>query len=115
MLVWIFVWCDIFKRTVILTQMNTESFVTSVKEVVRNPAIDGVQETLENPPGRSPNKTILELSAWYKTLSETDRSRVKQIVEKSVDSALFGFLCLIDGVTSFDPDGNDGTVEVLYH
>jgi hypothetical protein len=95
--------------------MNTENFVASVKEVVRNPAIDGVQSILENPPGRSPHKTLLELSAWYKTLPETDRSHVKEIIKKSVDSALFGFLCVIDGVRSFDPDGNDGTLEVLYH
>ena len=77
--------------------MDTESFIAAIKDVVRDSAITGVQETLQNPAGRSPDIVLVKLSTWYKSLSELDRKHIEEIIKLSVDSALFGFLCVIDG------------------
>lgn len=95
--------------------MDTETFVVAIKEAVRNPSIEGVYDTLKQVPGRSPAKRLTDLSTWYNSLSESDQRYVKQIIEESIDSALFGFLCVIDGVKAIEPDGDTGEFEVLYH
>ena len=95
--------------------MNTESFVDILKEVVRNSSVKSVETTLEYVPGRSPDRRLVELSTWYHSLAERDKYFLRQVVAESVDSALFGFLCVLDGVRAVEPDGNSGDFEVRYH
>ena len=44
-----------------------------------------------------------ELGRWFADLDKDQRRRVEQVVEEAVDSAVFGFLVLLDGATGGYP------------
>lgn len=92
--------------------MTTETFIDVVKEVVRNASINSVETLLHHVPGRSPDKRLLALSAWHTALAEPDKQMVSQVIEQAVDDALFGFLCVLDGVRVVEADSGD--FELLY-
>ena len=80
--------------------MDQEQFVNAVKEVVRDSSIDGLVQILENPPGRSPDRKLIELSSWYTKLDADQQLHVKGVIEMAVNTGIFGLLCVIDGVRS---------------
>jgi hypothetical protein len=94
--------------------MDSRNFIDAIKEVVRDGAIADTISTLENPVGR---KTILETKdvvAWYQSLEEDERQLLLKIVAKSVDLALFGILCVIDGARSIENGPSKGAIELRY-
>jgi hypothetical protein len=93
--------------------MNSYEFVEVIKLVVRDDSINGQIEQLTKPSGRSPTKESLEMSKWYNELSEPEKRIVKLIISKSVDMAVFGFFCVLDGVRAIE-DENKGELELYY-
>ncbi|MCJ8349912.1 hypothetical protein [Moritella sp.] len=49
--------------------MNKLEFTKIIKEVVSQSAIDDTLETLNDPPGRNPDKKLLVQSEWFKGLN----------------------------------------------
>lgn len=94
--------------------MNSEVFIKSIQKCVRNSSISGTISTLKNPPGRSPHKNLKEISCWYNQLSDNERNIIKQIIEQAVDSSLFGFLCVIDGVRTIEDSYEKGQFKLIY-
>lgn len=94
--------------------MNSQEFVEIVKSVVRDAAINDVISVIENPPGRRPLQELKDKSDWYNSLQDDQKQIVKSIVSQAVDSALFGFLCVIDGVRAFESMSNSGRLELIY-
>jgi hypothetical protein len=92
--------------------MTTESFIDAVKEVVRNASISSMETVLRHVPGRSPDKRLMALSAWHASLSDPDKQMVTQVIEQAVDNAVFGFLCVLDGVSVVE--SNSGNFELRY-
>ena len=92
--------------------MTTETFINVVKEVVRNASVNSVETLLNHVPGRSPDTRLVALSAWHTALAEPDKQMVNQVIEQAVDDALFGFLCVLDGVRVVESDSGD--FELLY-
>lgn len=82
--------------------MNQTEFIDAIKIAVKDNAIEGIKSSLRNPPGRHPSEEKVELSKWYNNLSEQDKRFINQIITNSVESALFGFLCVLDGVRSIE-------------
>ena len=68
--------------------------------------MNGVLKQLEEPSGRNPEARRLKLSDWFNSLDESTAERVKDVIEESVDAAVFGFLCVLDGVRAIsnEPD-----------
>lgn len=93
--------------------MNAELFIESINEVVRNSTISDILENLKEPPGRTPNKDLIELSQWYSNLTNEDVEYLKKVIAYSVDGGIFGLLAVIDGVRTFEDDG-DGILELIY-
>ena len=92
--------------------MNPEKFVHDIRLVVRDQAVRDMSTTLSSPPGRSPKKELVQASAWFNSLDENSRRQLEWIIGKSVDSAIFGFLSVLDGVRAIE--GNrDGAQLVL--
>jgi hypothetical protein len=58
-----------------------------------------IGELESGPPGRKPAEDRLRLHQWYQTLDEPSRDRVRELVTHAVHGAVFGCLCLLDGVT----------------
>lgn len=94
--------------------MNSEEFISVIKLVVRDAAIEDTVENLEHPPGRKVPNREREVSDWFINLSENDKGIVKDIITTSTDHALFGLLCVIDGVRAIQGGVNKGKLELVY-
>ena len=80
---------DDFARVV-----KTEAFDSAVADVLH-----GLREA---PPGRRPHPKGIALSAWYGTLSVNDQLMLAEVVRDTAHLALFGILCMLDGVRAID-------------
>ena len=94
--------------------MDSQEFIKIIKAVVRDGAINDVISAIESPPGRKVSEQQKIRSEWYQSLSDEHRQIIKSIVSDSVDSALFGFLCVIDGVRAIESGPDKGSLELLY-
>ena len=94
--------------------MNKEEFIQLIKSEVSDSAVKSIQENLIAPPGRKPSPELLAQSKWYKSLSIEHKAIMHQIISEAVNEAVFGFLCVIDGVRSISSQGDTNGLE-LYH
>jgi len=94
--------------------MTPDEFVTILKTVVLKSAVDSTKELLRDPPGRSPSEKLKEMSAWYSKLAPEDRTVVDEIINESATSAVFGFLCVLDGVRAIEDGKDKGTLKLFY-
>ena len=94
--------------------MDAESFVKGLIQSVRQSSVEGTIEVLSKPVGRKPSSRSLELSSRFNELSGQDRKFVRSVIEESVDSALFGFLCVLDGVRVVEDRNPKGSFELWY-
>jgi len=88
--------------------MDSKEFVEVLKEVIGKSSIKGVIETMIQPSGRKPDIELIKRAEWYNKLTEDDKKKVTEVVAESVQSALFGFLCVLDGVRTIEGDENKG-------
>jgi hypothetical protein len=82
--------------------MSQEEFITAIKTVVHDAAIEDMKETLVQPSGRNPDQKIRELSAWFNNLSESHKMQAMELVRQSVHASIFGILCVLDGVRTIE-------------
>jgi hypothetical protein len=94
--------------------MNSEKFVSIIKKVVRDSAIEDMIENLEEPPGRNASDFEQTRANWFNGLSGDDRQKVESIISDSVDEALFGLLSVIDGVRTIESSPDKGRL-ILIH
>ncbi|MGO4875005.1 hypothetical protein ACEN2P_00255 [Pedobacter psychrotolerans] len=95
--------------------MNQERFIAVVKQQVVKSGVEGLIETYRNPPGRQPSESLLRMSNFYKALEDEQKSVLKEIILDAADTGIFGFLCLLDGVSSLNAYGGDsGHLKLIY-
>ncbi len=94
--------------------MDREQFIKGILLRVRDSAISGTLKSLVEPPGRRPLKEDMVLSEWFNNLSEQDKEMVKKIIENAVDSSVFGFLAVLDGVRVIEEGPSKGDFELYY-
>jgi hypothetical protein len=94
--------------------MTAEDFIEAIKLVVREPAISGTLKVLERPPGQRPDAALVANAAWYASLSAEDRKRVCSVLAQGIDAAIFGILCVVDGVRTVENDEMEGRFELRY-
>ena len=80
--------------------MNSEQFVSVIKQVVVDAAVNDMETALTQPPGRRPSKEISDLSAWYNSLDESNKKMIHSVISRTARNTAFGFLCVLDGVRS---------------
>jgi L-arabinose isomerase len=93
--------------------MTREEFVSVLKMVARDSAVDTVLRNLETPPGRRPAPELVKSSAWFKQLGPEDREMVRWVVAKAAHDCLFGVFCVLDGVRAFARD-SEANLELYY-
>lgn len=84
--------------------MNSDDFVRSLIDTVRNPTIEDSLKNFVSPPGRNPPIKLKSISLFFKNLSVDEKEIVKDIVEEAVDLSLFRVLFLIDGTRKIHND-----------
>jgi hypothetical protein len=94
--------------------MNAEEFIHAIKLAVRDAAITNTIDVLARPPGRRPSQQLLDQSQWYKSLDEQERSLLGDVLALAVDHAVFGFLCVIDGVRVVEDGPIKGEFQLSY-
>jgi len=82
--------------------MTSEEFVAALVQVVHEASVTDVIKSLQAPSGRRSDGQQLALMNWFNRISEEDRQRVRQAVERAVHSAIFGTLCVLDGVRAIE-------------
>jgi hypothetical protein len=94
--------------------VNSEQFVDRIRIVVRDGAVSEALGVLNSPPGRRPSEELQERSIWYNSLDNDQKRIVSSVVLDAVNRAIFGFLCVIDGVRAIENDEEKGTLELRY-
>jgi hypothetical protein len=94
--------------------MTDEEFVRALIIAVHDASIEGIMEGLASPLGRRPHPGRLRLSEWFNALGDADQKNVEGVVADAVDGAIFGFLCVLDGVRAIEDVGEKGSLELWY-
>lgn len=94
--------------------MDSQEFIDVLRIVVRDVAASGVLDVLEKPPGRKPDRALQERARWYGSLNEDQKRILSAVVLHAVDSAIFGFLCVLDGVRAIENGQRRGRLELRY-
>ncbi len=94
--------------------MNSESFIEAIKEYVREAAITSTLDVISSPPGRSPSDDRVKMAEWHSSLPTDQQVVLKMIIREAVDEALFGLLCVLDGVRAVEDANSRGYFE-LHH
>ena len=94
--------------------MNNEEFVSVIKQVVRESAIEGTLKQTEKPSGRKVSDERRLKSEWYNHLSEEDKKMVRAIITDAVDDSVFGFFAVLDGVRAIENDQNKGELFLIH-
>jgi hypothetical protein len=94
--------------------MDANNFAQIVREV-RNDAINDTISFFTKPPGRKPRKRHLDISNWLNSLNNDDQYRVRELIKESIDTSLFGLLCILDGVRVIESEENRGHFKLFYY
>jgi hypothetical protein len=93
--------------------MKSNEFVEVIDLVIVKATIKAVKQNITTPAGRSPQQKYLTMSAFYNNLSEDQKVSVDLIIKESVESAVFQFLCVLDGVIAIE-DADKGELKLYY-
>lgn len=94
--------------------MTPTKFVDALKSEVCNAAAKDTIAQIRTPSGRRPSQAIRKLSAWFNRLSESDQQAIAEITSMTAHSAVFGFLCVLDGVRVIEDAEKKGEFELNY-
>ncbi|NAT16946.1 hypothetical protein CU666_20805 [Pseudomonas syringae pv. actinidifoliorum] len=94
--------------------MTPQDFVDVIRLVVSDAAISDTVDVISSPPGRKPDKSLVEISEFYNCQSEDGKRNIEKIIKKSVEEAVFGFFCVLDGVRAIENSENKGSLSLLY-
>ena len=93
--------------------MNTNKFIEIIDSIVVKSAINIVKKNITAPAGRSPQQKHIIMSSFYNSLNEDQKINVDMIIKESVQSAVFRFLCVLDGVTAIE-GADKGELKLYY-
>jgi hypothetical protein len=94
--------------------MQAQQFVDAIKIAVVDGSIQSIKSNLSQPPGRKPEQKLVEMSAWYNKLTDEDKKMVLRIVRESIETSVFGFLCVLDGVSAIEDGEVKGKLNLFY-
>lgn len=83
--------------------MTPGEFILAIKMAAFDSAVSGTVNELKNgPAGRGLHPRGSALSLWYNRLPAGDQQMVTEAVRDAARAAVFGFLCVLDGVRVID-------------
>ena len=94
--------------------VNNSEFIAIIEDVVSASAIEDTIENLNSPSGRKPDENLVKQSAWFNSLSDSDKNMVKSIISDAVNESVFGFLCVLDGVRSISDSGDSNNLKLTH-
>lgn len=94
--------------------MTPSDFIHVLKSEVRDAAASDTISQIRTQSGRRPPEVIRKLSAWFNQLWEADQQAVAEVASMSAQRAVFGFLCVLDGVRVIEDGEHCGEFELNY-
>jgi len=94
--------------------MSPSEFVDSIKTEVRDAASSDTITQLRTPSGRRPAADLRRLSAWFNQLSEIDQQTVAEVAAMASHNAVFGFLCVLDGMRPVQEGHQTGELQLTF-
>jgi hypothetical protein len=94
--------------------MTRSEFIPALKIQTSDAAVSGTISMLEHVPGRKPREEEVALSKWFNGLAASDRAMVSAALQQAAESAVFGFLCILDGVRVIENGPNQGNLRLSY-
>lgn len=94
--------------------MEKADFIKLVRTAVRDSAVKSNFEILITPPGKEPNRDLVEISEWFNSLTKKDREMVRRVAEMTLDQGIYNFLCILDGVKGLGKEYSDGNLVLLF-
>lgn len=94
--------------------MNQEEFVELIKKYVAKAGANDVIGNLIAPVGRKPSDKLLKMSNFYNAMDSASKKIIDEIVHEAIDTGIFGFLCLIDGVRSVNMNGEQNHLKLTF-
>ena len=94
--------------------MDVSQFVEAIRLTVELPTVDGCLQQYAAPSGRRPSEDHVQLSEWFNSLSDTDKSLLEKSLRDAVHASLFGLFCVLDGVRAIEDPQDRGNLE-LWH
>ena len=94
--------------------MDTEAFCDVLRSEVLESAAAATAKTLEDPPGREPDSSLVRLSAWFTQLQDRDRVMVRAVAWEAARHAVFGYCCVLDGVRAIEAGPDRGRLRLTY-
>jgi hypothetical protein len=94
--------------------MTATEFVKKIRQVVYDSTVTICLSLMQKPPGRKPSPQIATLSQWFNQLSESDREKVRGVIELAARQCVFGIFAVLDGVRQLEDSEKKGTLEVWY-
>ncbi len=92
--------------------MDRETFVKKIKEVLLDQSMDELINFYQSPPGRKPREKIVEISNFFNELNQHDQSMIKKIISDTIQSTIFGFLCILDHVRFLEDTNKKSTIKL---
>lgn len=83
--------------------MTSQEFVDALRRLVMDAAVSDAISIVQTPPGRSPSHDLVELRAWFGSLSEADREMTRRMLALGARQAVFGLLAVLDGARKVAP------------
>lgn len=94
--------------------MQAQQFIDAIKLAVVDGSIQSIKSNLSQPPGRKPEQKLVEMSEWFNQLGDDEKNMVLKIVRESVETTVFGFLCVLDGVRPIEDEEAKGVLELYF-
>jgi hypothetical protein len=94
--------------------MSPSEFVEAIKTEVRDAASSDTITQLRTPTGRRPAENVRRLSAWFNQLSEGDQQTVAEVAAMASHNAVFGLLCVLDGVRPIQEGQQAGELQLTF-
>jgi hypothetical protein len=94
--------------------MTPTEFVDAIRNVVLASAVKGTVSVLERPPGRRPREELVRASAWFHSLSESDKAMLRTALEIAAHGAVFGLFSVLDGVRAVEDGEEKGSFRLTH-
>ena len=94
--------------------MTTTEFVEKIRQVVYNSTVTGCLSLMQKPPGRKPSPQLAALSQWFNQLSESDKGKVRDVIELAARQSVFGVFAVLDGVRQVEDTESKGILELRH-
>lgn len=92
--------------------MTKAEFIDILKTNIISEAFENASETWVSPPGRNPDKSLLDISIWYRELNIIEKEKLKIAVLQVLKMSVFSLLTILDDVTKVTDE--EGKFELYF-